>query len=140
MLASSNSLRSTETWIPICFPKFNPAGFVHAYISYVTPNLGLVFISADRDAFEELRVWRATVVQVRPHYDSRDEPELISQNLEKEKTLSKIEQSIAQHTYTVDSLGCSGLRHFIYKSRQHVQITMPEWPEHNKADGQDRRR
>lgn len=72
--------------------------------------------------------------------DLRDQPKLISQNLEKEKTLSKIEQSIAHHTYSVDSLGCAGLRHFIYKSRQHVQVTMPEWPEHYKADGQDRKR
>lgn len=53
-LATSATLRSVETWLPICLPKFNPAGFVHAYISFVREDVGLVFISADRDAFEPL--------------------------------------------------------------------------------------
>lgn len=63
-LASSTTLRSSEAWIPICFPKFNPAGFVHAYVSYTLPDVGLVFVSADREAFEELRVWKEIVLEV----------------------------------------------------------------------------
>lgn len=64
-LASSSTLRSSESWLPICLPKFNPAGFVHAYVSYVLQDVGLVFVSADREAFEELRLWKQIVLEVR---------------------------------------------------------------------------
>jgi hypothetical protein len=37
-------------------------------------------------------------------------------------------------------VGCPGLRHFIYKSRQHVQITSPEWEEPYLEDGPHRKR
>jgi hypothetical protein len=62
-LATSATLRTSESWVPMCFPKFNPAGFVHAYVSYVMEDIGLVFVSADRDAFEGLREWKATVLE-----------------------------------------------------------------------------
>ncbi|OWT40164.1 vacuolar fusion protein MON1 [Cryptococcus neoformans Bt1] len=110
-IASSSALRTTETWLPICFPKFNPSGFVHAYISYVLEDVGLVFVSADREAFEDLRIWK----------------DMVLEKLEQDKTLSRIQEAIPLHPYTISSVGCPGLRHFIYKSRQHVQITQPVW-------------
>jgi hypothetical protein len=63
-IETSATLRTAETWLPICLPKFNAAGFVHAYISFVLEDVGLVFVSADRDAFLELRTWKQTVVEV----------------------------------------------------------------------------
>jgi hypothetical protein len=63
-IETSSTLRTAETWLPICLPKFNAAGFVHAYISFVLEDVGLVFVSADRDAFLELRTWKQTVVEV----------------------------------------------------------------------------
>lgn len=84
-LKSSATLRTVETWLPICLPKFNPAGFVHAYISFVREDVGLVFISADRDAFESLCAWRAAVVDT----------------LNKDGALDRIEASIKSHAYSV---------------------------------------
>ncbi|KAK8846814.1 hypothetical protein IAR55_005902 [Kwoniella newhampshirensis] len=123
-LASSPTIRSTETWLPICFPKFNPAGFVHAYVSYDIEDVGLVFVSADREAFEDLRAWKQIVVE----------------KLESDKTLIKIKESIPLHPYNVSLLGCPGLRHFIYKSRQHVQITQPAWGAPYMEDSSDHKR
>ncbi|WWC67775.1 uncharacterized protein I206_101687 [Kwoniella pini CBS 10737] len=123
-LASSATLRSSETWLPICFPKFNPAGFVHAYISYMTEDVGLVFVSADRDAFEDLRQWKSIVLE----------------KLEVDRTLSKISDAIPLHPYTVSAIGCPGLLHFIYKSRQYIQITQPEWEAPYVEDSIDRKR
>jgi hypothetical protein len=100
-LASSTTLRSSEAWIPICFPKFNPAGFVHAYVSYTLPDVGLVFVSADREAFEELRAWKEIVLEVSERISSGEKMLRPMQKLEKDKTLSKIEQSIPQHPYSV---------------------------------------
>jgi hypothetical protein len=63
-LDASPTLRSSESWLPMCFPKFNPAGFVHAYVSYVMEDVGLVFVSADREAFEDLQGWKNIVLEV----------------------------------------------------------------------------
>lgn len=65
VLSSSPALRTAETWLPICLPKFNPDGFVYAFISYISENLGMVFVSADRDGFDPLREWRNGVLEVR---------------------------------------------------------------------------
>jgi hypothetical protein len=90
-LATSATLRTVETWLPICLPKFNPAGFVHAYISFVRTDVGLVFISADRDAFEPLCGWKAQV----------------EETLNKDGVLNKIEASIKTHPYKA----CKYLEH-----------------------------
>jgi hypothetical protein len=71
MVNSSTSFKSApESWMPICLPKFNDRGFVHAYVSYVTPqypapasNLCLVLVSPDRDKFFELSECRKSIVQ-----------------------------------------------------------------------------
>ena len=64
VLKSSPGLKSSETWLPLCLPKFNPNGFVYALIDYVKENIGLVFVSADREGFEQLQVWKRRVVRV----------------------------------------------------------------------------
>ncbi|KAJ9091294.1 hypothetical protein QFC20_007671 [Naganishia adeliensis] len=111
VLSSSPALRTAETWLPICLPKFNPGGFVYAFISYIRENLGMVFISADRDGFDSLREWRDGVLE----------------KLEKTKVLGKLEAARSRHEYSVADLEIPGVRHFWYKSRRNVQITMPRW-------------
>jgi hypothetical protein len=64
MLKTSAALRTQETWLPVCLPKFNPDGFVYTFISYVRPEIGLVFLSADREGFVELREWKEAVLTV----------------------------------------------------------------------------
>lgn len=50
-----------------------------------------------------------------------------TQRLEDDGLSSKLARAIAQGDteYSVSSLGIPGLRHFVYKSRAHLQITMP---------------
>lgn len=139
MLQTSAALRSVDTWLPICLPKFNTTGFVHAYISYVTDNVGLVFISADRNAFESLSQWRAVV----------------EDQLKKDGSLERIEECVKRHSYlvggcptqqthcgslTAGEIGAPGLRHFVYKSRDLIQSTAPEWEEPYGAGSVDRKR
>jgi hypothetical protein len=57
--------------MPICLPKFNDRGFVHAYVSYVTPSypgpasdLCLVLVSPNRDAFFDLSDSKRLIVEV----------------------------------------------------------------------------
>lgn len=54
-----------ESWLPICLPRFNAKGFLHAYVSFLAPTstsspssastagggIGLVLLSSDREGF-----------------------------------------------------------------------------------------
>jgi len=100
-LASSAALRSAETWLPMCLPKFNPGGFVHAYISFLLEDVGLVFVSADREAFEELRIWKDAVLAVSFYNSFWMCRTKVFKKLESDKTLSRIEASIPRHAYSV---------------------------------------
>ncbi|KIJ62584.1 hypothetical protein HYDPIDRAFT_176402 [Hydnomerulius pinastri MD-312] len=144
-----NSPASAQ-WIPMCLPKFNQAGFVNAYISFLrkperreagpSPNndpsvsqeasehaaegsvdasrqfgasdsgICLVCISGGGE-FETVRGWCDVVAE-----------KLNSQNI-----LDAIQDAIdsGKAQYSVSRLGVPGLRHFVYKSRSHVQITCP---------------
>lgn len=42
-------------------------------------------------------------------------------------------------TYAVSDLSIPGLRHFVYKSRPHVQVTMPEYEEPYDEENEKRR-
>ena len=51
--------------------------------------------------------------------------------MEREGLLESLTSSIKEGgtTYSVSDLSIPGLRHFLYKSRPHVQVTMPEFEE-----------
>ncbi|OJT14675.1 Vacuolar fusion protein MON1 [Trametes pubescens] len=76
--------------------------------------VGLVCVSGNAD-FEAVRGWCETV----------------SQRLTSDGLLRALSKAITQGDteYSVSSLGVPGLRHFVYKSRSHVQITMPTYEE-----------
>ena len=38
-----------------CLPRFNNKGFLHAYISYLTPDTGVVFVCGEREGFEKMQ-------------------------------------------------------------------------------------
>ncbi|KAI0354891.1 DUF254-domain-containing protein [Trametes cingulata] len=85
--------------------------------------IGLVCVSGNAD-FEAVRGWCETV----------------SQRLAKDGLLKTLSNAISQGEteYSVSTLGVPGLRHFVYKSRSHVQITMPLFEE--PYDGLDEKR
>lgn len=55
----------SESWIPICLPRFNATGFLHALVSFLNRDVGLVFVSVDKEAFFEVREWKESVASVR---------------------------------------------------------------------------
>ena len=64
-----------------------------------------------------------------------------AQKLEGDGTLTSISAAIRSGAteYSVAELGIPGLRHFLYKSRPHVQVTMPTF-EDPYDDIQEKRR
>lgn len=150
----------------MCLPKFNPTGFVNAYVAFLRKpehnevdasntdsgglddrqghpadpsqqtgqldaGIGLVCVSGGGE-FETVRGWCDTVTEVCDFiaipdslFFNRDHDAL--QKLASSGILDSISDVIdsGKAQYTVSQLGIPGLRHFIYKSRPHVQITFP---------------
>ncbi|KAH9080547.1 trafficking protein Mon1-domain-containing protein [Lactarius deliciosus] len=77
-------------------------------------DVGLVCVTANGD-FESIRNWCNVVIG----------------RLENDGTLASIEKAIRNGSteYSVSDLSIPGLRHFIYKSRAHVQTTAPIYEE-----------
>ena len=81
-LSASSSLRTpnSESWLPICLPKFNAKGFVYACISYFEPasatgsedgaaqgrqlGLGTVLITTNREGFFDMKAWKDAIAEV----------------------------------------------------------------------------
>lgn len=63
---ASSSFRSSESnWTPICLPKFNDQGFLHALVCFIAQDICLLLISTQTDAFEDLSKRKNTIVEVR---------------------------------------------------------------------------
>ena len=64
---ASTSFKSAESWTPICLPKFNDSGFLHAYVSYLPENSPacLLLFSTDKEKFFELKQCKERIVDVR---------------------------------------------------------------------------
>ncbi|KAI0039675.1 DUF254-domain-containing protein [Auriscalpium vulgare] len=143
---------ASASWLPLCLPKFNSSGFVNTFVTYLQPEddisdrqsagkiseevdnqksvdpassrkasttsvrsgVGLLCVTGSGD-FEMIRSWCDTV----------------SKRLDTDGTLAAITQAISGGSteYSVSDLSIPGLRHFIYKSRAHVQITAPVYEE-----------
>lgn len=116
MLFNASTFRDGgEHWTPICLPKFNNRGFLHAYICFFRKEVACVLISADKDAFFEMRSVKETVVE----------------QLEKSGSVKIVEDAVSRGRYiTTDVLSSTVIRHFLYKSRANVQFTMPSFEPH----------
>ncbi|KAI0712079.1 trafficking protein Mon1-domain-containing protein [Earliella scabrosa] len=88
------------------------------------PEIGLVCVSGSAD-FEAVRGWCDTV----------------SNRLAKDGLLKTLSHAIAhgETEYSVSNLGVPGLRHFVYKSRSHVQVTMPTFEDPYDKPNEKRR-
>ncbi|KAF7314479.1 hypothetical protein MKEN_00920900 [Mycena kentingensis (nom. inval.)] len=155
---------ASASWIPVCLPKFNPSGFVNAYISFPRKDDGLQ-ISQPPTPFDLVASPDADTPAVRSRTSSatqsldsgialvcisggsggdfetiRNWCDLVTDKLEKGGTLDVIVNAFrgGQTEYSVSELGIPGLRHFLYKSRAQVQVTMPAWEE--PYDSVDERR
>ncbi|XP_035677736.1 protein SAND-like [Branchiostoma floridae] len=112
LVDASTSFQSAESWTPICLPKFNSNGYLHAHLSYLDEECSacLLLLSADRDVFFELSEARQKIVT----------------RLNKYNCLQAIRESLAKGSYKVAQIGIPDLRHFMYKSKSTAQYTSSE--------------
>lgn len=66
LVDSTESFKSSESWTPICLPKFDANGFLHAHISYLTEecNACLLLMSTERGVFFELQEAKKKITEV----------------------------------------------------------------------------
>ncbi|KAG8951703.1 Vacuolar fusion protein mon1 [Tulasnella sp. 424] len=87
------------------------------------PKVSLAVVTADREGFEKVRDWASKVINT-----------LIATSL-----LTPVFTAAKTQDILCTTLGIPGLRHFIYKSRSHVQLVVPGW-EDPYADPDEKRR
>jgi len=132
MLFEAGSVRAGggENWIPLCLPGFNNTGFLYMYVSFLSASasstgsptdaervmdqddeLAIVLISANKEAFFELRKMRDDLVL----------------QLQTSQLLSHLSTS---HLTCAEIVPTTILRHFLYKSRANVQFVQPSFRPH----------
>eukprot|EP01095_Lingulamoeba_sp_RSL-Kostka_P017571 TRINITY_DN9234_c0_g1_i1.p1 TRINITY_DN9234_c0_g1~~TRINITY_DN9234_c0_g1_i1.p1 ORF type:complete len:411 (+),score=83.48 TRINITY_DN9234_c0_g1_i1:123-1355(+) len=109
-VSTSTSFRSSQTWTPLCLPRFSSAGFLHAYVSYLTDDVCLLLVSSKIDSFYKLNQCKNTIAK---SFENG--------------VFSAIEKAIENQHYDVSEVGISNLLHFVYKSTQISQITAPKF-------------
>ncbi|KAF1920387.1 trafficking protein Mon1-domain-containing protein [Ampelomyces quisqualis] len=133
MLFEAGSVKAGggENWIPLCLPGFNNTGYLYMYVSFLNlehptqqmqersstsegapDEVAILLISANKESFFELRTMRDDLVETLQHNGSID------------ALLTAVKLGRLKCT---DIVPGSPLRHFLYKSRSHVQFTMPSF-------------
>ncbi|KAL2541106.1 SAND family protein [Abeliophyllum distichum] len=61
---SSESFRTSESFSPICLPRYNPMAFLYAYVHYFDVDTYLILLTTSSDAFYHLKDCRIRIEDV----------------------------------------------------------------------------
>lgn len=108
MIECSKSFQTGESWYPICLPKFNANGYLHAYVSYLAEesDICLLIFSVEKDVF----------------FDLSEIKKRITERLAKNNSLQAINEALAQKEICLRTIGVPEIRHFLYKSKYNTQL------------------
>jgi len=111
LINSSESFKHSESWTPLCLPKFDSSGFLHGHVSYLSDDnpACLLLITTDRNAFFSLSEAKAEIVK----------------RLDRHGAIATIKNAVETSAYTTESIELGEVRHFLYKSRTSAQFTSP---------------
>lgn len=113
LIDSTESFKVAESWTPICLPRFDPTGFLHAHVSYLSDDcqVCLVLFTVDKDIFFALSEAKQRFVE----------------KLRRSNYLEAINESLSQPTIATSAIGIPELRHFVYINRQISQYWCPKF-------------
>ncbi|KAL8204729.1 hypothetical protein R6Q57_010352 [Mikania cordata] len=148
---SSESFRTSESFSPICLPRYNPMAFLYAYVHYLDVDTYLILLTASSQAFFHLKECRIRVETV----------------LSKSNVLNEVQRSMSEGGLRIDHLpvdpsarsgslfplnqrrpapetvvgigGPAGLLHFIYRSIYLDQYVSSEFASPISAPAQQKR-
>ncbi|XP_063238833.1 vacuolar fusion protein MON1 homolog A isoform X2 [Bacillus rossius redtenbacheri] len=124
LVNSSESFKAAESWTPICLPKFDPSGFLHGHVSYLSDDCQacLLLLTVDRDVFFTLSEAKQKIVE----------------KLRRGNCLEAINESAGRPGFTASQVGVPEMRHFLYKCKSTAQFWSPglEAPYHTPGEAQ----
>lgn len=108
LVECSESFKTAESWTPICLPKFDQHGFLHAHVSYLSDDCQacLLLLSVERDVFFTLS----------------DAKKKITEKLRRTHCLEAINDEMYNGGVNLNSIGITEIRHFLYKLKTNSQI------------------
>ncbi|XP_064111895.1 vacuolar fusion protein MON1 homolog [Macrobrachium nipponense] len=122
LVNATESLKTSENWMPICLPKFDPNGYLYGHVSYLADDCEacLLLLTVDKEQFFTLSEAKQKIVD----------------RLRRHHCLEGINTAIRTSSYTVRTIGAPELRHFLYKSKTTAQFTCPEFtpPYHTEQE------
>ncbi|PNF25223.1 Vacuolar fusion protein MON1-like protein A [Cryptotermes secundus] len=124
LVNSSESFKASESWTPICLPKFDSSGFLYGHVSYLSDDCQacLLLLTVDRDVFFTLSEAKQKIVE----------------KLRRSNCLEAINESVNRPSYTASQVGVPEMRHFLYKCKSTAQFWSPalEPPYHTTEESQ----
>ncbi|MED6216903.1 Vacuolar fusion protein mon1 [Stylosanthes scabra] len=152
---SSESFRTSESFSPVCLPRYSPSAFLYAYIHYFDADTYLMLLTSSSDAFYHLKECRVRIemVLLRSNVLSEVQRSLLDGGMHV-GDLPPIAQSglsqLGMHRHPSDSPerflepnsaidSPSGLWHFIYFSIFLDQYVSSEFPSFIKTHQQQKR-
>lgn len=123
-VTSSESFRTSESFSPICLPRYNPMAFLYAYVHYLDVHTYLMLLTTNSDAFFHLKDCRISIEQVlmKSNVLSEVQRSTIDGGMHAEDLPLDHGSVSPRHTQenTRDSFfgtgGPAGLWHFMYRS------------------------
>lgn len=109
-VTNSQSLRSSESWTPICLPKFSDKGYLYAYVCYIAADVSLTLITGAADDFHLMQAAKVRILEGLQRNDSLGD---IRDAVEHPNSDVRVEEVDAE---------AWPLLHFIYKSEPLSQI------------------
>lgn len=110
---SSESFRTSESFSPICLPRYNPTAFLYAYVHYFDADTYLMLLTTSSDAFYHLKDCRIRIEQV-----------LLRSNVLSEVQRTMLEGGMRVEDLPVDPLPRSSMPHRL--SQQRILTQSPE--------------
>jgi hypothetical protein len=107
--SSTSNQENVEIWMPVCFPRLNMNAFVWVYGVFLTPKLGLLSITTEKEGFFSCSKFAKDIFSA----------------LKGLKEMESLAQSIRADPLHLVEIGIPGLLHFIYKSKLYMQVFMP---------------
>lgn len=125
MINATESFKNSESWTPLCLPKFDSSGFLHAHVSYLSDEvpLCLVLITVDRNLFFQLSEARNKIIE----------------RLEKSHAMASVKEALEKSNFSTESIDIKEMRHFLYKSKVSAQFVIPSpHPVYSSAEERSR--
>lgn len=111
LVQASESLKTAESWTPLCLPRFDASGFLYGHVSYLSEDCQacLLLLTVERDVFFALSEAKQRIVE----------------KLRRANCLEAINQSMNTKEETCTVAGFPELRHYLYKCKYTAQFYQP---------------